>query len=105
MEVYITSKLPLLDKITKVLQQGYLVIPSALNYIKSLIDYFEVPKDDNIQLVYNETSCGYNEVLYAPNFWLPTPASAARVLGYGYYMVDIDLGEMFLNFPLPFVLQ
>jgi hypothetical protein len=119
--VYITSKLPLnqrpsrppstdkrkmiLDKITKVLQRGYVVIPSALNYIKSLIDYFEVPKDDDIRLVYNGTSCGLNEVLYAPNFWLPTPASAARVLGYGYYMVDIDLGEMFLNFPLPFVLQ
>ena len=83
MEVYITSKLPLnqrpsrppstdkrkmiLDKITKVLQRGYVVIPSALNYIKSLIDYFEVPKDDDIRLVYNGTSCGLNEVLYAPN--------------------------------------
>jgi hypothetical protein len=55
--------------------------------------------------VYNGTSCGLNKVLYAPNFWLPTPASAARVLGYGNHMVDIELGEMFLNFPLPFVLQ
>jgi hypothetical protein len=27
------------------------------------------------------------------------------LVGYGYYMVDIDLGEMFLNFPLPSVLQ
>ncbi len=24
----------------------------------------------------------------------------SRTLGYGYYMVDINLGEMFLNFPL-----
>jgi hypothetical protein len=121
MEVYITARLPLnkkpsrppahkkrkmiLDKIKKVLQRGYVVIPDAMNYIKSLIDFFEVPKNNDIRLVYNGTSCGLNEVLYAPNFWLPTPASAARVLGSGYYMVDIDLGEMFLNFPLPFVLQ
>ena len=121
MEVYVTAKLPLnqkpsrppstekrpliLGKIMEVLRRGYVVIPSALNYIKSLIDYFEVPKDDDIRLVYNGTSCGLNEVLYAPNFWLPTPKSAGRVLGYGYYMVDIDLGEMFLNFPLPFLLQ
>jgi hypothetical protein len=80
-------------------------MPPSNNFIKSLIDYFEVPKDDNICLVYNGTSCGLNECLWAPNFWLPTPGSAARVLGYGYYMVDIDLGEMFLNFPLPSVLQ
>jgi hypothetical protein len=121
MEVYITVKLPLnqkpcrppksakrtliLSKIIQVLKRGYVVIPSTVNYIKSLIDYFEVPKDDDIRLVYNGTSCGLNDVLFAPNFWLPTPKSAGRVLGYGYYMVDIDLGEMFLNFPLPFVLQ
>jgi hypothetical protein len=64
MEVYITAKLPLnqkpsrpppsekrqmiLDKITKVLQRGYVVIPGTSNYIKSLIDYFDVPKDDDI---------------------------------------------------------
>jgi hypothetical protein len=121
MEVYITAKLPkhqrpcrpphcekralILEKIIKVLKRGYVVIPRSINYIKSLIDYFEVPKDEDIRLVYNGTSCGLNEVLFAPNFWLPTPASAARVLGYGYYMMDMDLGEMFLNFPLPHVLQ
>jgi hypothetical protein len=87
-----------LDKIIKVLKQGYVVIPTSINYIKSLIDYFEVPKDDDIRLVYNGTSCGLNECLWAPNFWLPTPSLAARVLGYGYYMVDIDLGEMFFKF-------
>ncbi len=36
---------------------------------------------------------------------LPTPATAARSLGYGYHMADIDLGEMFLNFPLHSTLQ
>jgi hypothetical protein len=64
MEVYITAKLPLnqrpsgppkrekrhliLTKILQVLKQGYVVIPSTINYIKSLIVYFKVPKDDDI---------------------------------------------------------
>ena len=121
MQVFITAKLPnhqrparppkpekrkmILDKILKVLERGYVVIPGSINFIKSLIDYFEVPKEKDIRLVYNGTSCGLNKCLWAPNFWLPTPGSAARVLGYGYFMVDIDLGEMFLNFPLPSVLK
>jgi hypothetical protein len=121
MKVYITTKLPLhqqpspppvpkkqkliIDKITKVLKRGCGVIPSMINYIIFLIDYFEVPKDDIVQLVYNGTSCGSNEVLFVPNFWLPTPASAGWLLGYGYYMVNIDLREMFLNLPLPFLRQ
>jgi hypothetical protein len=35
--------------------------------------------------------------LLAPN--------TGHVLGFGYYMVDIELGKMFLNFPLPSVLK
>jgi hypothetical protein len=31
--------------------------------------------------------------------------SALRVLGFGYYSVDIDLGEFFLNFPFPELLR
>ena len=69
------------------------------------MDFFEVEKDSDIRLVYNGTSCGLNDALWAPNFFLPTPAAAARVLGFGYYMVDIDLGEMFLNFPFHETLQ
>ena len=56
-------------------------------------------------MVYNGTSCGLNGSLWAPNFWLPTAKSAIRVLGFGYFSVDIDLGEMFLNFPLPAILR
>jgi hypothetical protein len=48
-------------------------------------------------MVYNGTSWGLNGVLFAPNFWLPTPSSAARVLGFAYLML--------LNFPLPVVLK
>jgi hypothetical protein len=93
MEVYITGQLPknqrharpplpekrrmILEKIIKVLKRGYVVLPDVLNYIKSLIDYFEVPNDLDIRLVYNGMSCGLNEVFYLPNFRLPTPASVA----------------------------
>jgi hypothetical protein len=82
------------------------ILPSNKEFIKSLMDSFEVDKGiTDIRMVYNGTSCGLNETLWAPNFFLPTPSSAARVLGYGYYMVDIDLGEMFLNFSLSELLQ
>ena len=73
----------------------------------SFIDFFGVPKTvdsdgkvTDIRMVYNGTSCGLNECVWAPNFWLPTPQTAARQLDFGYYMIDLDLGEFFLNFPL-----
>jgi hypothetical protein len=90
-----------LPKFQKILERGY-VVPSK--HIKSLTDYFDVPKDNDIRLVYNGTSCGLNWSLWAPNFWLPTAKRAIRFLGFGYFSVDIDLGEMFLNFPLPAIL-
>jgi hypothetical protein len=71
------------------------------------MDFFEVNKGSDICLVYNGTSCGLNNALWAPNFWLPTPSPAAGIrLGYGYYMVDINLGGgVFLNFPFHSVVQ
>jgi hypothetical protein len=121
MPIWIKSKLPrfqgparppdpakkhlILAKLKKILDRGYVVTPDSVDFIKSLMDFFDVEKDSDIRLVYNGTSCGLNEALWAPNFFLPTPATAARTLGYGYYMVDIDLGEMFLNFPLHESLQ
>jgi len=95
----------ILDKLQKILDRGYVVVPETLGFVRSLMDFFAVAKGSDIRLVYNGTSCGLNDALWAPNFWLPTPATAARTLGYGYYMVDIDLGEMFLNFPLHADLQ
>ena len=39
----------------------------------STIDVFDVPKgSDDIRLVYNGTSCGLNDVIWAPWFPLPT---------------------------------
>jgi hypothetical protein len=94
-----------LEKLQKVLDRGYMKVPEFAAFVKSLIDSFPVDKDGDIRMVYNGTSSGLNAVLFAPNFWLPIPASAARVLGFGYFMVDMDLGGMFLYFPLPSVLK
>ncbi|KAL7564651.1 hypothetical protein ACA910_009338 [Epithemia clementina (nom. ined.)] len=66
-----------------------------------MTDYFDVPKGyDNIRMVDNGTSAGLNASLWAPSVWLPTAATALRNVSYYSYCVDMDLGEMFLNFPL-----
>jgi hypothetical protein len=99
------QKALIVEKLQKILDQKYLVAPCTIDFISSLMDFFAVNKDSDIWLVYDGTSCGLNDALWAPNFWLPTLATAARTLSYGYYMVNINLGEMFLNFPLHQVLQ
>jgi len=89
----------ILSKLKKSLSRGYL-IKTNFSKINNLIDYFAVPKADDIRLVQNGTSCGLNNSVWASNFWLPNAASMTRVLGFNYKAVDLDLGEMFLNFPL-----
>jgi hypothetical protein len=91
----------LLPKLQKIISRGYAKIGFGHDFLKSYIEYFIVPKADNVRPVYNGTSCGFNEAVWAPNFWLPTAKSATRVLDYNYCGVDIDLGDMFLNLPLP----
>ena len=94
----------LAPKFSKLIRRGYIIPPMVP--VRSLTDYFYVPKGaDDVRVVYNGTSCGLNDALWAPSFWLPTPKSALRVLDFNYYSVDIDLGEYFLNFPLPRILR
>jgi hypothetical protein len=116
MQPYIQSSLPnyhvrakqtksdvyglLLPKLQKIIARGYVEIGFRHDFLKSYIDYFIVPKADDVRPVYNGTSCGLNEAVWAPHCWLPTAKSATRVLDYNYCGVDIDLGEMFLNFSL-----
>jgi hypothetical protein len=38
--------------------------------IKSLADFFDVPKGDDIRMVHNGTSSGLNDALWAPSFCL-----------------------------------
>ena len=60
--------------------------------VVSLRDFFEAPKGkDDIRKVYNGTSSG---------LWLPTVETSLRLLKTASYCGDMDLGEMFLNFPM-----
>ena len=63
--------------------------------------YFCVPKgSDDVRMVYNGTSCGLNEVLFAPRFGLPTVRHTLRAILPDYHQADLDVGEQFLNFCL-----
>ena len=65
-----------------------------------------MPKGEgDIRHVFNGTSCGLNTALWAPNFWLPSGFSLVECLMYNYKMIDLDFGEMFINFPLCSVLK
>ena len=99
------DRLKLLEKLSTCLSKGYLRLVPASN-VKSYIDIFGVPKGpDDIRMVLNGASCGINESLFSSNFWLPMSNTMTRLLSFGYRAVDVDLGEMFLNFPLDHVLQ
>jgi hypothetical protein len=50
--------------------------------------------------VRNGTSCDLNEVIWAPNCWLPTARLDACRLHFSSEMLDFDIREMFLNFYL-----
>lgn len=83
-------------KIEKSLKRGYLRPSSE---IKSLINFFSVPKgDDDVRVVYDATKSGLNKTLFAPWFSLPDIDSVCRTMDVGYWSVDNDYGEMFLNF-------
>lgn len=95
------TRILLAKKIAKVIDRVYIKIVSK-EKIKSFVDFFAVPKgEDDIRLVYNGTTAGLTDSLWAPRFWLPSADTLLRLLHFNYAMVDIDLGEMFLNFPLP----
>jgi hypothetical protein len=52
-------------------------------------------------MVYNTTKCGLNKLVWAPNFFIPSVDLMIDVLdNNSWIMADIDLGGMFLNFPL-----
>ena len=68
-------------------------------YVTSTTGFFDVPKGEgDIRMVYDATKCGLNDVLWTPNFFLPTIDSILRNVDNDFWFGDIDLGEMFLNF-------
>ena len=84
-------------KVDKVRKRFYIYPYNVL----SLRHMFYVRKGLNdIQMVYNYISCGYNLALWAPNFCLPIAQHTLRALLPGYSQCDMDVGEIFLNFPI-----
>lgn len=60
---------------------------------------FAVPKGPNdIRIVYDVSACRLNSALCAPNLALPTIDSVLRCADQSTWFVNIDLGEMFLNY-------
>ena len=70
-------------------------------HVSNLVNYFAVPKgDSDIRVVFDGSSCGLNDTLWAPNFFLPSANAAALLLTFQTWMADMDFGEMFHNFPM-----
>jgi hypothetical protein len=85
------------DKWIKVIQREYI----KFGPVSSLTGSFPVPKgEDDLRMVYDASKCGLNSQLWAPNFMLPTIDMTLRHVDHSGWFGDIDLGEMFLNFPL-----
>jgi hypothetical protein len=51
-------------------------------------------------MVYDASKSGLNDVVWAPSFGLPTVDLTLRGIDSFSHLGDLDLGEMFLNFPL-----
>ncbi len=89
------------DKIREKLADVMMKLYIADGRVVSLTSFFDVLKGvDDIRMVYNGTSCGLNAACWAPWFPLPTVDTHMRTVEAGTWMSDIDLGEMFINFPL-----
>lgn len=69
--------------------------------MKSLTSFFSIPKGDrDIHMVYDASKSGLNKCLWSPNFGLPMVDTLTRTINSSFWMGDLDIGEMFLNFPL-----
>ena len=66
-----------------------------------MIKYFPVPKgENNIRTVYDGTDIGFNSMVMVPSFGLPAIDTLKRGTDPNTWMVDLDIGEHFLNFCL-----
>ena len=77
----------------KVRQRGYV----QSGDVKSLTHYFYMDKGEDIRMVYNGTSSGLNDSLWETHFALLTVASMLIAVYVGTYMVERDIGYMFIK--------
>jgi len=88
-------------KLDKCHDRGYI----AKGDVSSLTPYFTVPKGDGDVRVIFGTKSDLNKALWAPPFMLSTLTFLLRAVEPGTWMADIDIGEMFYNFPLEEAIQ
>ena len=89
------DQLKMVASMEVMLKRGYL----EEGFVRRNVHYFSVPKgDDDIRVLFDGTSSGLNNSLWAPNFYLPNSRSAALLLTFSTWMADVDFGEMFHNF-------
>jgi hypothetical protein len=78
-----------MGKIKKVIKRQYLT--------------FAIPKgEDNIRMVYDATAnkLNLNDTVWAPSVWILTIDTLVRNVGRDSWMMDRDVGDMFLNYQL-----
>ena len=80
-------------RLAKVRRRGYV----RVGEVNSLTNYFSVAKGEDTRMVYNGTSSGLNTSIWAPQFTLPTAVSTLQAVDKVNFMVDQNIGEMFLN--------
>jgi hypothetical protein len=84
--------------------KGYVEL-TDIKFIEAMMFMVDVPKGDNICMVYDGSKSGLNKALWAPWFSLPTINSMSRWILAGSWLGDNDYGDMFFNFPLHATLQ
>ena len=89
----------LLEKLSIFITKVYFSFPPP-DKVYSYTDVFAVAKGKDIRPVFNGRLSGINDAMWAPKFQLPIATSMVNILDYDFEVVDCDLGEMFLNFPI-----
>jgi len=85
------------SKLENARQKRY-IVPGT---VRNLTSYFAVPKGDrDIRMVYDASKSGLNNSVWVPSFILPQAEALTDKLSENSWMLDMDLGEMFLNFPM-----
>jgi hypothetical protein len=87
------------NKLDKVIMKGSLEL-TDIKFVEAMMFMFDVPKGDDIRMVYNCSKLGLNKALWAPWFSLPMINTISRWVIAGSWLADNDYGDMFLNFPL-----
>ena len=86
-----------IEKLGRLISSGYV----KNGYVHWDVNLFDVPKwEEDIGLVFDGTSRGVNQVVWAPFLFLPNSKALDKLTHTNTYHMDMDIGEMFHNYPL-----